>query len=772
MNTMNGGDSRPPQQGPGVHQSSGPGGDVGVQQAVGANHGQVTQIGGDQYVVHPDATPEERYAMGLRLLEAGLRVRAEELISEAVAHGLDTPEVLYYWALSIVSRRAVQDVASPEDMERLRAVERLAGDLGRDPFGQALRVVMTMLDEAFGRPSDADPADELSSRRGGTAETAAAALTEDRQRELRDHLRHFGTEIARERGAAAERQDIEEHRLDGRRRERVPLFFEPEPLPPVRVQQVGVVLKRRFKAMAVAGGLLLLAGLVEGVPAAFRGSVGTALVGLLLCAAGGAGALRFGPDRAWLRQRAKVEDFWREHGGPISRRHVPFLPEWDPGVPAGPQAEFAAAVGQIVTDHFAAQPRQNEDRNAWWAASAVTRDDLTLTLTDTYGPDADPYGLDWLVRGYAREAARLWREGGLGNGPRSRVSLAMHAGWFGGLLLLAIGVLAVGSAAGGQDAGATALAAVLCAGGGWLGAKGAVPFRHEHLRRTVDREEIDAHAAGERGAYDEWRAFLDAEQPKDWEMGRWLNYDTRWLRGEALAQYDLRPQQVVYDFFVLEAGDDARRARVFNGPMRYSVYRVRLYVMTERGIRLATWTLDFAEGTHHGRSDTSQRYESISSVKVDRASIQLTDRRSGHRETVTVLPDGSIRGNPEQGELMLSEELVIERDSSHETRLKVENFTTIRHHAYEDLRHLLQLSQEASGISTASRILVAVAAEGREWFDEQRQRNSRRFAESKERPAGDAQVKQLVPRQPGAPAGGSAAGSGGGTAQEGPAAGA
>jgi hypothetical protein len=82
----------------------------------------------------------------------------------------------------------------------------------------------------------------------------------------------------------------------------------------------------------------------------------------------------------------------------------------------------------------------------------------------------------------------------------------------------------------------------------------------------------------------------------------------------------------------------------------------------------------------------------------------------------------------------------------------VENFTTIRHHAYEDLRHLLQLSQEASGISTASRILVAVAAEGREWFDEQRRRNSRRFAESKAQQPGDAEVKRLIPRQSDAPA--------------------
>lgn len=500
------------------------------------------------------------------------------------------------------------------------------------------------------------------------------------------------------------------------------------------------------------GGGLLLAGLVAGVPAAFEGSVRDALLGLLLAGAGAAAAARFGADRAWVRQRAKIEAHWRTRGGPISRRHVLYLPEWDPGVPAGPQAEFAAAVGQIVTDHFAAQPRPGEDRNAWWAASAVTRDDLTLTLTDTYGPDADPYGLDWLIRGYAQEAARLWREGSLGNGPRRAPSAAQHAGWFGGLLLLVIGVLGAGSAAAGQDAGATAVAAVLCAGGAWLGVKGAVPFRHEHLRRTVDREEIDAHEAGEREEYDKWRAFLDAEQPRDWEMGRWLDYDTRWLRDDALGHYDLRPQQIVYDFFVLEAGDGARRARVFNGPMRYSVYRIRLYVMTERGIRLATWNVDFAEGTHHGRSDTSQRYESISSVKVDRASIQLTDRRSGRQETVTVLPDGSIRGNPEQGELMLSEELVIERDSSHETRLRVENFTTIRHHAYEDLRHLLQLSQEASGISTASRILVAVAAEGREWFDEQRRRNSRRFAESKAQQPGDAEVKRLIPRQSDAPA--------------------
>jgi hypothetical protein len=223
----------------------------GTQQAVGVNHGQVTQIGGDQYVVHPDATPQERYDKGRRLLEAGLRVRAEELIGEAVAQRLNTPEVLYYWALSIVSRRAVEDL-SAEDMQRLQAVEHLAGDLGRDPYGQALRVVLMMLDEAFGHAPADGAGDELSSRRGDTSAAAAAGLSEERQSELRDHLRHFGSQIARERGVAAEKQDIAEHRMDNRRSERAPLFFEPEPLPPVRVQQVGVLLKWRFKAMAVA----------------------------------------------------------------------------------------------------------------------------------------------------------------------------------------------------------------------------------------------------------------------------------------------------------------------------------------------------------------------------------------------------------------------------------------------------------------------------------------------------------------------------------------
>ncbi|MEV1053854.1 hypothetical protein [Streptomyces sp. NPDC049887] len=729
-----------------VHQSAAPGASVGGQQAVGVNHGTVTQ-----YVVHPDATPQERFGKGRLLLDAGLRARAEELIGEAVAQRLSGTEVLYRWALAIVSRRAVEDLTT-DDMEKLHTLEHLLGERPADAYGRAARVVLLLLSEAFGQaPVDVGP-DELAARRGDATATAIDSLPEARRVEVLDHLRHFLSEIVRERLDAEEADDIRAHRTDTRRAERVPLFFEPDPLPPLQVPAVVIPVTFRFKAMLGGGVLLVLAGLFTGVPTMFHGSAGSALVALLLLVGGGAAATWFGVDRAWRRGRARQEGVWRANGGPATRRYGQAYPGSGPGGPSPAQLAFAGTVDRIVDGHFARQVRSGEDFDAWWAVTAVPRADLLEELSDMYGPDNDPYGLDWLIRKHAQDTAGRWRAGLLTGGRRRRdVPLAVHAGFLGGLLALAGGVLTAGSAA--ADPGAFLQALAVWALGGYLVAKGAAPFRGEQLRRAVDREEFRTRWEGEQRTFGEWRAFLDAHQPHDWEMGRWLNYDMRHLRREALHHYDLRPHQIVYDFFVLEAGEGARRAKVSNGPVRYSVYRIRLYVMTERGIRLATWTVDFAEGTHHGRSDTSQRYESISSVKVDRKSVQLTDRRSGFRQAVTVLPDGSVRGNAESGELTLSEELVIERDSSHETRLRVENFTTTEQSSAEDLSHLLSLSQEVSGISTASRILVAVAAEGREWFDEQRRRNSRRFAETRERSASAARVQHL-----GTPLSGSATG--------------
>ncbi|MFE9253898.1 hypothetical protein [Streptomyces sp. NPDC006879] len=728
----------------GINQNAGSDSQVGGQLAVNVNHGNVTQ-----YVVGPDATPKELYQKGCWLLEAGLRGRAEELIYQAIHRRFCEPEVLYHWGLAIVSRRAVEDL-TPADMDKLHALGSMLDSAPDSTHTSAARALLQLVDEALAVPH-ATGADELAARRGHGSR-AINSLPPEQRAELQDHLRHYLSEITREQLDGAEEQDIRAHRTDRRREERVPLFFEPDPLAPVKVPVLELPLKLWYKVLSCSGALLVLASLYFGVPPAFHGSAPQTVIGLLLSVGGGAAAVRFGMDRRWLRARIEQEDQWFERGGPQTRKYNNALPSHLVPEPSPNQHDFAQTIGKLINSHFRAQPRQGEDRDAWWAATRIARQNLRVELADLYGEDADPYSLDWLVRLHAQTTADRWRDGQLGaQRTRRRVPWLTNLGYWGGLALLLIGLVQLGSAATVQEIGPVSLATILLGLGALCGLRGGYPLYADFLRTTLDHEEFDARLREEQRAFEQWQAFLQANRPSDWEMGRWLNYDTRFLRRDALKSYDLRHHEVVYDFFVLEAGEKAQRARVRNGPVRYSIYRIRLYVMTEGGIRQATWTMQFNTATHSGRSDSSFRYDSISSINVERASVQRSDRVTGETQAVTVQSDGSIRGNHTGGdELMLSEDLVIERDSSHLTRLRVENFTSLRGSNSEDLESLLQLSQEASGISTASRILVAVSAEGKQWFETQRRRQSMRFAESSKRATGrhDPKPRNISPITP------------------------
>ncbi|QTR04629.1 hypothetical protein J7S33_07195, partial [Saccharothrix algeriensis] len=47
------------------------------------------------YQVLPDASPRQKFEVGVRYLEDGVPVRARELINDAIAHGYDNGEVRF-----------------------------------------------------------------------------------------------------------------------------------------------------------------------------------------------------------------------------------------------------------------------------------------------------------------------------------------------------------------------------------------------------------------------------------------------------------------------------------------------------------------------------------------------------------------------------------------------------------------------------------------------------------------------------------------------------
>lgn len=56
------------------------------------------------YQMLPDAPPKEKFELGVRLLDDGIPHQARERIIDAIAHGYDTAEVRFHWALALPLR--------------------------------------------------------------------------------------------------------------------------------------------------------------------------------------------------------------------------------------------------------------------------------------------------------------------------------------------------------------------------------------------------------------------------------------------------------------------------------------------------------------------------------------------------------------------------------------------------------------------------------------------------------------------------------------------
>lgn len=107
------------------------------------------------YFVHPDASPHEKYRVGVRLLEDGIPSRAREMITDAIAHGYNGAEVRFHWVLAMLSARTYHDL-SAEDVQRLHYASGLVRTYAEDEWKEALRVtfdLLAVLGTASGRPA-------------------------------------------------------------------------------------------------------------------------------------------------------------------------------------------------------------------------------------------------------------------------------------------------------------------------------------------------------------------------------------------------------------------------------------------------------------------------------------------------------------------------------------------------------------------------------------------------------------------------------------------
>ncbi|MFM9551339.1 hypothetical protein SAMN04487980_101336 [Streptomyces sp. cf124] len=720
--------------------------DVSVH-GVGVNHGQV-----NQYVVREGASPEERLQQGIRTLRAGMRDRAEQMIGDVVGlSDTPTPQALYYLALSIVSRRSPENLTD-EDWHKLRhTLDRLAALPGESAaeYGTAGRVLRDLMSASLSpsarsgaRVGGADaPPDAPESAPGGTVDAALLldGLLDDEVRiELMDHLRYVLRGIEQDALDAEEEGELGE-RLAKKRAERAPLFFTPDPelhlpRPPKEPTLDPTVRVIVVVCLAVLGVTLLLDQIPDDLPDSDRNNAWTLLV--VACV-----ALAFGmPGRVRSAARYRLHGEWREDPdgkGLTDQERNPFHrsrsrlavlltspKQWreDRERRAKEQqktkkAAFRRTIEALVQDRFLDyEPKGSDAAKVWRRYTERRRTELIDDLTHRHWRTVAPGALDWLIQLRAKEIG-----GQHVDPPQMRLERAL--GRLGllstllGVVLLAAAVLQVIPADEDAGQGMSACASLIFAGAFmWLAAVDfAKRTAHQRARKQYEND---------MRARRQWLDDLGGSRPDDDQMARWYDLDQRYLRREVLAEHRMEHRDILFSFSLVEGVPGCVRAKVKNGPPRYSEYRQTLYVLTSSGVWVSSWNVDFATGEHGGRQDTVFRYDAISSVTVESVGVRFGDSL---REIVSGSEDGSLRDVADEDDLVMHEAMRLVLHNGQRLTALLENYEHLYDSDHEDRAQLRRLALESSGISVGFRILTAMATEGRRWFEQRRRRSYQAF---------------------------------------------
>lgn len=626
-------------------------------------------------------TPAQHLDAARRLLAAGAPASARTEVERAIAGDLRTTEVGYVRALSILSGHAF-DHLTRLDVDALGQCFALARRAPDRNHGAALLVIDALLtchaDQQGGRGLD--------SHRLDAALAAYGELPPQRAEEL---LRHLGTVLGgavQERLNARRRAEIRRHRMGGDRRARVPLFFEPDPVPPVLLAPRRSVTGKGHAQRAALGVAAMVLALALLSPALVTNPL--LLVGVL---AAGGGLVGSGPGVVYaLRRRVAMSA----------------LQSWAAAASAAPpQDAVAAELREMILRAYSAVVPP-EFVVPFLGATVEERVRLEYDLLHAYGPKpGGAGGLAWLVRWHAGRADAAWRSGATRPGapaPSARSVLAAASAAVLALCLLVALVFQL------DDSPLVALLALLALVGAGVLLPSAATWHFERQWLGEQEAELRARMAGEVMAYEAELRRL-APRPSDEEMARWLDYDKDHLRLSAMQRYGLKDDQVVAHVLITEPAEGCRRARAVNGPTRCSAYAVRLFLLTRNGVRQLDVRLDFANGAENGESRTAFRYEAIASAKIKEPSVHVYGRRQ------VATPEG---GGPDDRLTRPILRQALELTLVSGTPITVENdfIRTLPDEHRENREALVSLAMDTSGAVGAFRTLESVAAEGRDWL--------------------------------------------------------
>lgn len=707
--------------------------------AAGSSHvetqiGRVDTLIENANVVHHSVTyesrtdrlsPPERFRIARHYLDGGAPRTAAAMIHEVVAEGYSSAEVAYYWALAVLSGRPFDHLGGDDFASLRQAYDEAASYPPDDVSAQwraSLHVVGQLLECFVAQESSQG---SLPVEQFDRALADLRGLPGERKQEI---LRHLGTIMhggEQDRLDAERADEIRKHRMGNGRRRRVPLFFAPQPTFPRRRVPLRPDIGARRILVILGGAALVSLGGLGLAPVAGDLGAGTMAAATALLVIGAVGGGVSMPKHVRRRRG------WDR----AERELVAALPAAEPDLSQLDRSTFAGEVDALLRQRFGTRPRQRpgeklDEKIVWLFAigSARRRTRLRADLIELYGSaESSPAGadkLDWLIRWHAQWTAQAWRDGTLFE-PRPRLSAREAALLLGSVAAVAGGGWLGASAIWTRGNGFARAGVALVLLGGWLLLSGLLTVLSDVSLVRQLRAEFEDLYRQEVAAFHRETARL-ADKPDDGQMARWLDLDKDYLKLRMMRHYELTNNDVIGHVLLIEPAPGCGRAREVGGPLRYTDYAVRLFLLTNNGVRQVDAQINFASGAVNKERRTTFRYDAIGHLNVARSEV----RPHGRRQVAD--PNGGGPANqPPPSVLLQSFDLTLLNSSQIE--FKVDHLSWLAENWQETPVGMHQLAEDSSGALSALRTLESVAAEGREWIQREKERYRRSVAEYAEK---------------------------------------
>ncbi|MFI7322582.1 hypothetical protein [Streptomyces venezuelae] len=625
------------------------------------------------YFVHPDASPQEKYAVGVRLLEDGIPSRAREMITDAIAHGYDGAEVRFHWVLAALSARTYDDL-STEEVQRLHYISGLVGNFPEDEWKEALRVTFGLLAV-------------LSTANGETG----PVLKQLQDLPFRQHnaiLRHLDLMLT---GGLKDdlwtetRERARAERFDNNRSQRVWAYFAPAPIGARAVSPRPSTAAAAKAALPVRTVLFVVSSLLLWALALIADPA-KASVELFVALGAGLAAAHFG-DRWWGQEpRLDLTD----------RTRVPHTH------PSSDEAGFTKRVRHSFDHYFSVRTPHEFTRDAWLAHTAQVRSSLAAEIADLYRESRISVDrVTWLIRYLAEDTRNRHNNGTLFEDDRpDRTPIRTKALTVVALTVLGVSVLTTfGTAMSGADSLRSLWAFLAVLGAAWSGHAAAslwLEVRREEHRLTRETRTYREQLAARQEAHQRWQALLDATRPSEQQMETWLACDKTSFIDEALRHHRLTWRDLITHTVLVSPAPSYKRGRVKRGPWRYSHYVFRLFLFTQDGIREMSSEFNFSDATRKNEQRSNYRFDALSSV-------QVAENIDGGYDLELVLTNGPAR------------------------KIRVKDADAHQLAPDESSQEISEINLSAAGSTHTFRLLEGIAAEGKGWIERHSPKNLKSF---------------------------------------------